>query len=542
MKRKWISLCLAIVMLLSATACGGGKEELKQNLPDDKYRTFYEVFVYSFYDSDNDGIGDLKGLTGKLDYINDGNPETTDDLGCNGIWLMPIMPSTTYHKYDVIDYMKISSEYGIMEDFDAFMAECEKRDIHVVIDLVLNHTSSKHLWFLKACEYLKTIGDGEPDIAECPYVDYYHFSREKKNGSWHKVEGCEWYYEAPFVGSMPDLNLESEAVRKEIEAITQFWIDKGVAGFRLDAAKEYVSGSITTNAGILEWFNDMVKKQDPDCYIVAEVWENELTYAQYYSSGIDSCFNFQFANQDGVISTVLNRKGTATAGSYGKAVAGLDALYSQYSDAYIDAPFYTNHDMGRSAGYYAGEGSEEKTKMAQAMNLLMNGNVFLYYGEELGMKGSGKDENKRAAMYWSDDRTAEGMCRGPKDMDNVKMKFPSWEEQKEDPLSIYNYVKEVIRVRNAFPAIARGDVEWLEAISNDNVCVLKKTYGEEVVFLVYNLSGETQTISGAEIATILGEKTGKLKPAAALYTGEEEATNNGGEITLPAYSVLVYSN
>ena len=111
------------------------------NVIDDKYRTYYEVFVYSFYDSDDDGIGDIKGLTEKLDYINDGDDSTTDDLGLNGLWLMPIMPSTTYHKYDVIDYCDIDPEYGTLEDFKALVEECHNRDMTVIIDFVMNHTS-----------------------------------------------------------------------------------------------------------------------------------------------------------------------------------------------------------------------------------------------------------------------------------------------------------------------------------------------------------------------------------------------------------------
>ena len=101
---------------------------------EDNYRTYYEVFVYSFFDGNGDGIGDLKGLTEKLDYINDGNPETTEDLGCNGIWLMPIMPSPSYHKYDVTDYYEIDPAYGTMDDFETLMEECNKRGIKVIID------------------------------------------------------------------------------------------------------------------------------------------------------------------------------------------------------------------------------------------------------------------------------------------------------------------------------------------------------------------------------------------------------------------------
>lgn len=164
----------------------------KEAVPaEDNYRTWYEVFVYSFYDSDGDGIGDLRGLTEKLDYINDGDAATDTDLGGDGIWLMPVMLATTYHKYDVTDYCAIDSEYGTMEDFEVFVEECHARGVNVIIDLVMNHSSSQNPWFLEAAEYLKSL-----------------------------PEGAE-----------PDLNLGSEAVREEFAQITAFWLEKGVDGF-----------------------------------------------------------------------------------------------------------------------------------------------------------------------------------------------------------------------------------------------------------------------------------------------------------------------
>lgn len=516
-----------------------GIAALPMQVLDDKYRTFYEVFVYSFYDSDGDGIGDLQGLIQKLDYINDGDTTTDTDLGCNGIWLMPVMPSETYHKYDVTDYYGIDPEYGTMEDFDAFMAECEKRDIHVLIDLVINHTSSKHPWFMEATAYLQNLGDKEPSAEECPYFDYYHFSKEKVSGVWYQVPDTDWYYEAPFWSEMPDLNLGSEAVRGEITEITRFWLDKGVAGFRLDAAKEYVSDNTSENVEILTWLNETVKSQKEDAYIVAEVWTGADTYAQYYASGIDSTFDFQFAAQDGIIAGALNGTGGNTAVTFGTAVEQVAERLSVYNPDFIDAPFYTNHDMGRSAGYYAGEASEEKTKIAQAMNLLMSGNAFLYYGEELGMKGAGKDENKRAPMQWSADTAAEGMCAGPSDMDSIKMKFGSLEEQEADPSSVYNYVKAVIRIRNAFPEIARGTTTYLNEISDTQVCVFTKTYEGKELLLVYNLSAEAVTLDRSGVM-VNGEEWNTLTAKAVLLTGEEGIAEEDSMLTLPAYSVAVY--
>lgn len=502
-----------------------------ENVPDDNYRTWYEIFVYSFFDSDGDGIGDLKGVTEKLDYINDGNPETDSDLGCNGIWLMPIMPSPTYHKYDVKDYCAIDEEYGTMEDFETFIAECHERGINVIIDLVMNHSSSLHEWFLQASKYLKELPEGaEPDAAECPYVEYYHFSREKQGG-YSQLPGSDWYYEAQFWSEMPDLNLANEAVRAEFEKIVDFWLEMGVDGFRLDAAKEYYSGAVDANVEVLDWFCKMVKDKKEDAYIVAEVWNDLPTYAKYYASGIDSCFNFAFADAGGVISKAVS--GKTDAGAYGRALENLQESLGAYSDSYIDAPFYTNHDMARGAGYYSGDYSENQTKMAQAMNLLMSGSAFLYYGEELGMKGSGKDENKRAPMYWCEDASAEGMCDGPADMGTVKMKYGALETQETDGNSVYHFVKETIRLRNRYPEIARGTVTFEEALSSEKVCVISKTYNGEKMYLAYNMSEEPQAVE-MPAGTLQEEKL-----AGMLLTGEEAADYAEGKLTLPGYSVAL---
>ena len=143
---------------------------------DDNYRTWYEIFVYSFCDSDGDGIGDLRGVISKLDYL--------QELGVNGIWLMPIHPSPTYHKYDVTDYYSIDPQYGTMADFEEFMAQCQARDIRVILDLVLNHTGVDHPWFQAACDSLRAREDS-------PYLDYYFFTQEPDTMDHYPVEGTD---------------------------------------------------------------------------------------------------------------------------------------------------------------------------------------------------------------------------------------------------------------------------------------------------------------------------------------------------------------
>ncbi len=265
-------------------------------------------------------------------------------------------------------------------------------------------------------------------------------------------------------------------------------------------------------------------------------------YAPYYESGIDSVFNFAFADKDGVISKVLNG---SSAAKYGAAVSSLEETFGAYNPNYIDAPFYTNHDMGRSAGYYAGENSAAQTKMAGAMNLFMSGSAFLYYGEELGMKGSGKDENKRAPMYWSMDPDAEGMCDGPADMEDVKMKFESLEEQEKDELSVYQFYKKVLKIRNQNPEIARGKAEYvlvgdfLAEDTKENVCAIKKTYGDSELLLVFVTGAETEELDLTGI-TLNGKQIGtETEICGALVTGEEEILFEDGKAVMPGFSALV---
>lgn len=570
MKKKWISVILAIGMIASCFATGCGKnanedvtsseisDEISNeeqgtevtaldlmkkyntgtlNVTDDNYRTFSEIFVYSYYDSNGDGIGDFNGLTSQLDYLNDGDDTTDTDLGINGIWLMPIMPSPTYHKYEVMDYMNIDPEYGTLDDFDAFIAACHERGINVIIDLVVNHSSSQHEWFKTACEYLQSLPEGaEPDATECPYVDYYNFTKEKLP-KYYQVEGTEWYYEGQFCKEMPDMNLANEAVRAEYEAIMAFWIEHGVDGFRIDAAKEFYTGAEDKNIEVLTWINESIKALKEDAFVVAEVWNDMSVYTKYYQSG-SSIFDFSFADKDGVIASTLRGGTKFGASGYGKQIIAVQDAMASYNEDYIDAPFYTNHDMARSAGYYSGDDSTMQTKMAEAMNLLMSGSAFIYYGDELGMKGAGKDENKRAPMYWSTDSQAEGMCDGPVGMESIKMKYGSYEEQKEDGNSVYNYVKQVIRLRNQYNTISHGYTILEEELSNENLCTIKKMYDDEEIVIIFNISTETQKVDISSLTA--NERIGaELEIGGVLLSGTEDIKYEGNELVMPEYSIVI---
>ena len=533
MKRRTIIL-FSVLPLLFCMACSApapkdGYEQMKQldgsltAVPaEDAYRTAYEIFVYSFCDSNGDGIGDLPGVRSRLDYV-------CQEMGFNEIWLMPVCPSPSYHKYNVQDYMAIDPQYGTMEDFDALLSDCHARNVRVITDLVLNHTSTEHPWFKAAAEYLLGLSDGQqPSVEDCPYLDYYFFSREGGSG-YSQLYDSGWFYESRFSWDMPDLNLDSEAVRSEIREILSFWLNRGVDGFRLDAVTSYYTGSSEHNIAFLAWLKETAASIQPDAYFVAEAWTDQNEYASYYASGIDSFFDFAFADKNGLIASLVS--GRIPASAYASRMEAEEALYRSYHPQAINAPFYTNHDMGRSAGYYPGDDGT-KVKLAGALNLLMSGNAFVYYGEEIGMKGAGKDENKRLGMIWEADPAATGICKGPDGAEPQENKFGSVAEQREDPASILTWFRWAIAIRNAFPVISHGTTAAVETLSSDTVSVFTRTAdGYDPVCIAVNLGSEPVSID-------LGSLDYRTL-AAVLNTSAEIITLDGTALKLPAGSIAV---
>ena len=213
--RRFLSSLMALMLCFCIGFSAGCQPEeekspfLAENIIEDAYDNYYEIFVYSFYDSNGDGIGDLDGVTSKLEYVR--------DMGYTGIWLMPIHSSPSYHKYDVEDYYSIDKKYGTLEDFEELIEKAHSLGIKVILDLVVNHTSEDHPWF-KQSILAKLRGE------ESEYLDFYNYSTEMKSG-YTKFGSI--YYESRFVADMPDLNLDNEAVRAEISAIMKYWLDKG---------------------------------------------------------------------------------------------------------------------------------------------------------------------------------------------------------------------------------------------------------------------------------------------------------------------------
>ena len=523
------------------TACGYSASEPVESEPpsaelltpdiiDDNCRNYYEIFVGSYCDSDGDGIGDLRGIESKLDYIS--------DLGCNGIWLTPVMAAPSYHKYDTTDYYMIDPAFGTNEDFKALADACHERGIRLIIDLVINHSSNEHPWFKEACDYLRTLPEGgEPDPGVCPTVDYYHFSREKLNASYSEVSGSDWYYEAVFYYTQPDLNLHNEAVVDELENVAAYWIDMGCDGFRMDAAMHYDDEVSSYNIDFLHDYYEYCRTLDPDFYMVSEVWASEKTIADYYASGTPSFFNFDAADAEGKL--IRAGRGKLTAEKFVEACADYEKTYGAANPDFIDAPFITNHDMGRVAN--ALQSKPADMKMTAGLLLSMSGSPFIYYGEEIGMKSKGNaDENKRLHMNWDGTvytgaGAGSGVCRDPQGADaDVEQKFPSVAEQEKDPASILSYYKKALAIRNAYPEIARGCIGIIDELTDGHIAVITKTWNDRRIAIVYNTGEESATVD------ISGEGTGVkgMKPVAVLCAETESVVAQPEILEIPPKSIV----
>ena len=236
---------------------------------DDNYRTFYQIFVGSFSDSNNDGIGDIRGIINRMDYLNDGNIHSGKSLGVQGIWLSPIFTSPSYHKYDAKDYYQIDWRFGTEEDLKELIALCHERNVKVILDLAINHTSDSHEWFLKFKE-ARISGN-----ADDPYYDYYSCvtSDERQGGiQYQKIAGVDCWYECNFSGSMPELNFDNSAVREETLHLAKYYLDLGVDGFRFDAVKYIYYGDTARSVDFWEWYMSELRNIKPDIFCVGECW------------------------------------------------------------------------------------------------------------------------------------------------------------------------------------------------------------------------------------------------------------------------------
>ncbi len=504
--KKAVIIFMTLLLLIPLTSCEKKTEKIE--IVDDNYRNIYEIFVASFNDSDGDHVGDLNGITKKLDYIS--------DMGYTGIWLMPIHRSPSYHKYDVVDYYSIDPSYGTIEDFEKLCEEAHKKDINIIIDLVVNHSSNLNPWFIQAL-------DAYAKHTNSQYLDWYNFSDQPQYGYAEK-DGV--YYEARFVDSMPDLNLDSRGVRDEIINIMKFWIDKGVDGFRLDAVTSYYTNEIDRNVDFLNWINKAAKAIKEDCYIVGEAWTSDLELRKYYQSGADSYFLFSLSQGEGLLAQTV--KAAKPIPQYKNALRNTVSI----ANGYIPAVFLDNHDTNRITGSM-GRTNTADTKFVYGLAGMLNGTLFTYYGTEIGMVGSRKDENKRIAMLWDSDRMND-LCKNPPGTTQEEYAYPGVKQQQKDSESLLNYHKQINYLRNKYPQIPRGEYEIANKLTTATLLAFVKTWNDSKVCIVINFDKENST------EVDLSELPGYTKcESVSAVSGKAELKDN--TLTLPAYTIAVLS-
>jgi glycosidase len=523
MAKSWILISLAGLIFFSCDK----KSDTVVKWP---HGVKYEVFVMSFADADGNGKGDFKGLTAKLDYLN--------DLGVNGLWLMPIMPSDTYHKYHVIDFRNIDPDYGTLEDFRKFVDEAHKRDIKVITDFVINHTGNLHPWFIEAQK-------GKDN----PYRDWYVWSdkdsilnqvmkREKALDSdnmrkWHAVNGDtlgEHYY-GYFNSLTPDLNLDNPKVKAEIVDIAKFWLnDVKVDGFRMDAARHiFPDERVTDNHQFWVWFKDEMEKIKPDVYLVGEVWSSADVVAPYLK-GLPSLFNFDL----GYAITDVAQAGVDTIGLV-KRYKDIRDFYKSITTNYLDATFVKNHDQTRILTTLK---DVNKAKMAASLLLTMPGTPYLYYGEEIGMLGDklqvyadlfGPDAYVREPFVWDVGKNDPMQTAWEKPHYSTDSSVVPISKQREDPASLYNFYKKLINIRNSSHALTYGDIEDA-GINVAEVVDFKRIHEGEQLLVLHNVSDVEVTIPIAD---------GNKDFTEVVYDMNGNTKIEGLEISLPAYTTII---
>ena len=414
---------------------------------------FYEVFVRSFADSTEgplagDGIGDLRGLIERLDELNDGDPSTSTDLGVTALWLMPITESPSYHGYDTTDYRTVEPDYGTNDDFRALVAACEARGMHVIIDLVLNHTSNQHPWFTASTAHK---GDKR---------DWYIWRDEDPGyrGPWDQTvwhaspANDSTYFYGLFSGAMPDLNYMSPGVNGEMIDVVRFWgEDMGVHGYRLDAIRHLIEEGQQQDNTLMthQWlrnFHRRVRSMNLELFTVGEVWAGSDVVTTYVGDQMDAAFEFALA--DAIIDGV--RRGVE-----GPISAQISRINERYPTG-MYATFLRNHDQTRTMEELGGD--IHKAKLAAAIQLCLPGVPFIYYGEEIGMRSGKPDPQLRTPMQWTGEPGVGFTTGEPWEAPLADAATVNVEAQRDDPDSLRSWYQRLIRLRLADETLRTGDM------------------------------------------------------------------------------------
>ncbi len=560
----------------------------------------YQIYPRSFYDSNNDGIGDLNGITEKLDYLK--------NLGITLIWVCPIFKSPMDDNgYDISDYYDVNPEFGTKEDLEKLIAEAEKRGIKVILDLVINHTSDEHEWFLEA---LKN--------PESKYRNYYIFKRGENGlpptnwrshfggSAWEKVEGeadengNEMYYLHLFTKKQPDLNWENPEVRKELYKMVNYWLEKGIAGFRVDAINSIkkdaryldlpVDGAdgmaynveYTLNQPGIEEFLSELAKETFKKYNAMTVAETPMLEYERYND---------FIGNDGFFTMIFDFSYTdldMTKGGFYYSLRDIptielrDAIFeSQLTQQKYGwgAPFFENHDLPRSLNKFFGEkANETNAKLLANVFFFLRGTPFIYQGQEIGMDNfvrndisefddiASKDQYQRAlgegfsseeALYFVNKRSRDN-SRTPMQWDNSKNagfskdeNSKSWikltgsqvttnvADQINDKDSIFSHYKKMIDLRQNgkySDCLTFGDFISVP-LENEKFIAYVRKYKNQKVLCISNFSELKQEVKLSEIAKALGEK--EIKIGEILINNFDDLKNDGEKVVFEGFQSLL---
>lgn len=560
----------------------------------------YQIYPRSFYDSNNDGIGDLNGITEKLDYLK--------NLGITLIWVCPIFKSPMDDNgYDISDYYDVNPEFGTKEDLEKLIAEAEKRGIKVILDLVINHTSDEHEWFLEA---LKN--------PESKYRNYYIFKRGENGlpptnwrshfggSAWEKVEGeadedgNEMYYLHLFTKKQPDLNWENPEVRKELYKMVNYWLEKGIAGFRVDAINSIkkdaryldlpVDGAdgmaynveYTLNQPGIEEFLSELAKETFKKYNAMTVAETPMLEYERYNDFIGDdgfftmIFDFSYTDLD------MTKDGFYYSLRDIPTIELRDAIFeSQLTQQKYGwgAPFLENHDLPRSLNKFFGEkANETNAKLLANVFFFLRGTPFIYQGQEIGMDNfvrndisefddiASKDQYQRSlgegfsseeALYFVNKRSRDN-SRTPmqwgksKNADFSKDEnSKSWikltgsqattnvADQINDKDSIFSHYKKMIDLRQNgkySDCLTFGDFISVP-LENEKIIAYVRKYGNQKVLCISNFSELKQEVKLSEIAKALGEK--EIKIGEILINNFDGFEKDGEKVVFEGFQSLL---
>ena len=509
-------LCFLTVLALILMLVPGCAEEAGTQ---DNHRVFYEIFVGSFSDSDGDGTGDLRGIINRMDYLNDGDPDSGKSLGIEGIWLTPIFQSPSYHKYDVTDYYTIDPAFGTTEDLQELIRICHERDVKLILDLPLNHTGNQNQWFKNFCNahllhneknsrynFYTWIGKDDPIPA---------------GRLFEPVPGTDGLYECNFSEKMPELDYDQDEVREAALKIAEYYLALGVDGFRFDAAKYIYLGENDKNAAFWTEFLEKLRAIKPDIYTVAEVWDGDGVIEQYQKAV--NCFRFSTSQSEGIYAE------TAKGGDVNKLTKATESYLNRLREINpeaINIPFISNHDMDRAAGYLSM--SNGRMQMAANLYILSPGSPFIYYGEEIGLRGSRggsiTDANRRLKMLWGDGDSVQD----PAGSDYKKQTTYSVKDLEGIRGSLLNHYKKLIAVRKANPEIARGEYQAL-AFKGTKAGGFLCTDDGKTVGVFHNTTGKEATLDLKDATDQLFTEIAAVLEA---VPGEGGATLEGTKLTL----------